>query len=72
MLLPIICPICRCEAVERFMGDTLLSAHLDGVTCPSSGVVAYHCHAGHVFLIAGEGFQWKEAVPNGSTYSRGL
>jgi len=49
--------------------DTLLSAHLDGLECRSSGVVAYHCDAGHVFLLTSEDFRWNEPRRVGAGYA---
>lgn len=61
-MIPVLCPICRSESIGQILRDTLLSAYIEGLACPSSGTIAYHCHAGHIFVIVGEGFRWKEPV----------
>jgi hypothetical protein len=61
-----LCPICGTQSVERILRDTLLSAHIQGLACPSAGAMAYHCGEGHVFLIVGETFRWKEPFPEGN------
>ena len=66
---PRVCPICCSGSVERILRDTLLSAHIDGFSCRSTGAVAYHCSSGHVFLVVDEDFAWKEPIPEGRGYS---
>lgn len=68
-MVPRECPVCCSRFVERILRDSLLSAHIDGFACRSTGAVAYHCSAGHVFLLVDENFMWKEAAPEGSGYS---
>ena len=63
------CPICESNSIKRMLSDVLLSAHFPNAKCPSSGVVAYHCAAGHVFLLLNENFHWKAPVPEGSGHS---
>lgn len=62
-MIPTICPTCHSETIERILSDVLLSAHIRGLRCSSSGVVAYHCGVGHVFLVVDEDFRWSEVVP---------
>lgn len=68
-LIPVLCPICRSESVKQMLRDTLLCAHIEGLACPSSGTVAYHCDAGHVFVVVSDYFRWKEPVPEGEGHS---
>ncbi len=68
-LIPTLCPICRSESIAQILRDTLLCAHIEGLTCPSSGAIAYHCEAGHVFVVVGEDFRWKEPMLEDKEYS---
>jgi|HubBroStandDraft_6_1064221.scaffolds.fasta_scaffold1655951_1 hypothetical protein len=64
-----VCPICRTDSIERMLSDVLLSAHIDGLTHPSSGATAYHCKKGHVFLLITRRFQWGEPIRQGRGHS---
>lgn len=66
LMVPTLCPICRSATIEQILHETLLSAHRDGLRCSSSGVFAYHCNSGHVFLIVNDAFRWEEAVIDGT------
>jgi hypothetical protein len=43
--------------------DALLFAHIDGLLCSSTGVIVYHCDAGHVFMIVEDDSRWNEVLP---------
>jgi hypothetical protein len=66
---PKFCPICGTNAIEPMLREVLLSAYLDGLAYGSSGVIAYHCTDGHIFLVFGNSFEWGNAVPDGNGYS---
>lgn len=68
-MVPRECPFCCSTSVERILRNTLLTAHVEGFACHSTGVIAYHCSSGHVFLVVDEDFMWKESIPeiNGSS-----
>ena len=59
---PKVCPICGSDSVSQILCDTLLSAHFRGMSCPSEGVVAFHCSESHVFLLLRSDFKWGEPV----------
>ena len=59
---PKACPVCGSDSVTQILCDTLLSAHFRGMSCPSEGVVAFHCEGNHVFLLLRSDFRWGEPV----------
>ena len=59
---PKVCPICCSDSITQILCDTLLSAHFRGMSCPSEGVVAFHCSASHVFLLLRSDFKWGEPI----------
>ena len=63
-----LCPVCGETSIEYIARDVLLAAYVVGLRSPSVGAVAYHCDRGHVFLLLGEEFRWKEPVPDGPGY----
>ena len=68
-MIPETCPICRSGSLKQIMRETFLSVHIDGLACPSTGAVAYHCDNGHVFLVVNDDFGWKEAVREGNGHT---
>jgi hypothetical protein len=63
------CPVCGSGSIHLTLRDLLLSAHVDGLTCRSSGAFAYHCDTGHIFLLLSEDFRSQQPVPEGKGYS---
>lgn len=59
---PKVCPVCGSDSVTQILCDTLLSAHFRGMSCPSEGILAFHCSASHVFLLLRSDFKWGEPV----------
>jgi hypothetical protein len=51
------------------MLNTIFSAYIDGIKSSAVGLWAYHCEAGHVFLVIGSEFRLSEAVPDGNGHT---
>jgi hypothetical protein len=66
---PKVCPVCGSDSVTQILCDTLLSAHFRGMSCPSEGVLAFHCSASHVFLLLRNDFKWGEPVSTEAPYA---
>ncbi len=63
---PEFCPMCGSRSVQAILADTLLAAHVNGLTSVSVGVLAYRCDGGHVFLVMGDSFKLLECHPDGN------
>lgn len=63
---PKLCPACGTDMIQPMLREVMLSAHVDGLAFGSSGIVAYHCAAGHVFLVFGSSFERGEPLPDGN------
>lgn len=66
---PKVCPVCGSDSVTQILCDTLLSAHFRGMSCPSEGVLAFHCSASHVFLLLRNDFKWGEPVSTEASHA---
>lgn len=62
------CPVCCSNSIGLILRDAFLTAHIGGLSHPSSGAVAYHCDSGHVFLVVTEDFGWKEPIMQDSGF----
>jgi hypothetical protein len=69
MTTPKLCPVCGSQSVNKILADTLLAAYVNGLTTQVVGVLAYHCGAGHVFLVMGDDFKFLESSLDGSGHS---
>ncbi len=68
-MIPETCPICRSVSLKQIMRKILLSVHVDGLACPSSGAFAYRCDNGHVLVVVNGNFARKEAVREGNGHT---
>ena len=66
---PRLCPICCRDIIAPIGREILLSTYLGDLAMSSCRALAYHCNAGHVFLVTDNHSNWNGLRKEGNGYA---